>query len=185
MERLRPFLASQNLYSQLTEAQDTAESSSPSVLFETLCREVLEIHQAVLAPTGALATFAGPPLVYPAGGQLPGSQQPPVIDLSAWQSRFSCQEGSSRPVPCLPVEQGASGNALAPAGAEWAVPLWSSRGLDGILFLGEKINRNPFTEEEIESGDLGSPTNHMARTADAESLLSVKQEFSRVTAICL
>ncbi len=162
MERLRPFVASQNLYSQLTAAQDADQSSSPSVLFETLCREVLEIRLAVLAPTGALATFAGPPLVYPTLQQAPDGAQAPVVDLAAWQHRFSRPEGPARPVPCLPVEPDAaidasafndgpaSGDARAPAGAEWAVPLWSSRGLDGILFLGEKLNRNPFTEEEIE-----------------------------------
>lgn len=143
MQRLRPFVSSQNLYSQLTAAQapdakasaqiDASESPSPTALFETLCREVLEIRQAVLAPTGALAAFAGPPLTYPAG------EQPPAIHLSDWQLRFS------RQVRCLPVQPGSG-----PAAAEWAVPLWSSRGLDGVLFLGEKTNRNPFTEEEIE-----------------------------------
>jgi signal transduction histidine kinase len=161
MERLRPFVASQNLYSQLTAAQDADDNSSPSILFETLCREVLEIRQAVLAPTGALATFAGPPLVYPArerapdGAQAPDDAQASFVDLPAWQLRFSRLEGSARPVPCLPVEPDASEDAGAPAGAEWAVPLWSSRGLDGILFLGEKINRNPFTEEEIDIAQTG------------------------------
>ncbi len=137
MERLRPFAASQNLYSQLTAAQNADESSSSSALFSTLCREVLEIRQAVLTPAGALAAMAGPPLVYPAGNPAP------PIDLAGWQFRFS------RTVRCLPFEPTGAPEE-APSGMEWAVPLWSSRGLDGILFLGEKINRNPFTEEEIE-----------------------------------
>ncbi len=154
MERLRPFVASQNMYSQLTAPPNPSESASAPLLFETLCRDVLEIRQAVLSPTGALATLAGPPLVYPAGTPV----EP--VDLAAWQFRFHSQ------IRCVPVEPAAFPKATASRessasseaadssetalAAEWAVPLWSSRGLDGILFLGEKINRNPFTEEEIE-----------------------------------
>jgi signal transduction histidine kinase len=141
MERLQPFVASQNLYGQLTTPQTGVEDSSRA-LFDTFCRDVLELRQAILAPAGALATLAGPPLVYPPGGALP------TIDTSDWPGRFS------RQVHCLPVDQSSVFSSV-PAGSEafaidWAVPLWSSRGLDGVLFLGEKINGNPFTEEEIE-----------------------------------
>jgi hypothetical protein len=142
MERLRPFVASQNLYGQLIAPQSIAENGFGSnALFETLCRDVLELRQAILAPTGALATLAGPPLAYPPGSVAPS------IDSTGWPGKFS------RQVRCLPADQAVepeTGRASAPPGVEWAVPLWSSRGLDGVLFLGEKINGNPFTEEEIE-----------------------------------
>jgi hypothetical protein len=35
-------------------------------------------------------------------------------------------------------------------GASWAVPLWSERGLIGVLLLGEKRNGSLYTQEEIE-----------------------------------
>ena len=35
-------------------------------------------------------------------------------------------------------------------GALWAVPLWSQRGLIGVLFLGEKWDGGLYTQEEIE-----------------------------------
>src|SRR5439155_25530159 len=43
--------------------------------------------------------------------------------------------------------------ALEPArygDATWAVPLWSERGLIGVLLLGEKRNGGLYTQEEIE-----------------------------------
>ncbi len=158
MERLRPFVTSQDLYSQMTAPQAAQSNSATDgarpecfaprsdalslraapiegakALFETLCRDVLEVRLACLAPTGALATLAGPPLTYPAG------EEPPALDPSHWTAVFS------RPVHALPAEQ-----AGAQTGCDWAVPLWSRRGLDGVLFLGEKVNGSPFTEEEIE-----------------------------------
>ena len=35
-------------------------------------------------------------------------------------------------------------------GAQWAVPLWSERGLIGVLLLGEKRDGGLYTQEEIE-----------------------------------
>jgi signal transduction histidine kinase len=40
-------------------------------------------------------------------------------------------------------------------GAGWAVPLWSERGLIGVLLLGEKIDGGLYTQEEIEIARLG------------------------------
>ncbi|RPJ51454.1 MAG: hypothetical protein EHM21_02680 [Chloroflexi bacterium] len=136
MERLRPFVASQNLYGVLTTPQSESEGSTRA-LFDTLCRDVLEVRLATIVPAGALATLAGPPLAYPE------SSAAPSIDASGWPGRFS------RQVRCLPAEQAGEPGGAFP-GIDWAVPLWSSRGLDGVLMLGEKINGNPFTEEEIE-----------------------------------
>jgi len=62
----------------------------------------------------------------------------------------------------------------------WLLTIARNQSINVFSSLKRKAVRL-FTEEEIESGDWGSPTNHMA-TTDAESLLSIKQEFSRVTA---
>ncbi len=147
MARLRPFVASQDLYGQMTAGAGTGNGSMPDSeqvslgaqsLFDTLCRDVMEVQSGVLIPAGALAALAGPPLVYP-----PGSPEPST-NPARWSGRFSPGVAS------LPA--GAEGD---PPDADWAIPLWSSRGLDGVLFLGEKTNRNPFTEEEIEIAQAG------------------------------
>lgn len=138
MDRLRPFIASQDLYGKLAaprpgQAAQPDSSASTLTLFRTLCLEVLEVQQAVLVPAGALATLAGPPLVFPEESE---TTLPP---LSQHATRFT------RQVRCLSAAQIGSG-----AGIDWAVPLWSSRGLDGVLYLKEKTSRNPLSEEEIE-----------------------------------
>ena len=55
---------------------------------------------------------------------------------------------------CLPLDPARFGGAQsAPAsrrGPGWAVPLWSERGLIGIMLLGEKNDRGLYTQEEIE-----------------------------------
>jgi signal transduction histidine kinase len=45
---------------------------------------------------------------------------------------------------CVPLDSSQYG------GATWAVPLWSERGLIGVLLLGEKADRGLYTQEEIE-----------------------------------
>lgn len=138
MERLRPFVASQDLYGQLTAPQSgqvpqVTPSTAASDLFKTLCMDVLGVEQAVLIPAGALATLAGPPLVYPEGCEISLPQ------VAQYANRFT------RQVHFLPAAQ-----AGMETGADWAIPLWSSRGLDGVLYLKESPRRSLFSEEEIE-----------------------------------
>jgi signal transduction histidine kinase len=49
----------------------------------------------------------------------------------------------------LPLDPAESGGAL------WAVPLWSERGLIGLLLLGEKQDGGLYTQEEIEIARAG------------------------------
>ena len=51
---------------------------------------------------------------------------------------------SSPQTMCIPLDPARYG------GATWAVPLWSERGLVGVLLLGEKRGRGLYTQEEIE-----------------------------------
>ncbi len=62
----------------------------------------------------------------------------------------------------------------------WLLTIARNQSINVFSSLKRKAVRL-FAEEEIESGDWGSPTNRVA-TTDAESLLSIKQELSRVTA---
>lgn len=131
MARLAPFVASQNLYGQLIQP-GSGEDSAGAVLFEALCREILEARAAVLAPAGPLSTLVGPPLVFSAR---PGEHPPAVPALEEWGRRFT------------------PGSSILPAdlpGLTWVVPLWSRRDLAGALFLGDKETGGPYSQEEIE-----------------------------------
>jgi signal transduction histidine kinase len=50
---------------------------------------------------------------------------------------------------CVPLDPARYG------GAVWAVPLWSERGLIGVLLLGEKRDGGLYTQEEIEIARAG------------------------------
>jgi signal transduction histidine kinase len=135
MKQLRPFVASQGLYDRMREGTppDPAELEA---LFATLCREVLGARAAVLVPAGALATLAGPPLVHAPGGTR--ITVPPLPELAAW---FSASETRHRPADKV--------------GAAWAVALRQGPDLGGVLLLGEKVDGNPYTEEELEIAQAG------------------------------
>jgi len=127
MDQLRPFVGSQNLVEQITseEAQSTA-----STILHALCDDVLEATRAELLPGPLLADLVGKPLVYPQGAFVPLA--PPDSDLAALPRAG---------ITALPV----------PAdGLQWAVGLWSARGLSGALLLGHKRDGGVYTQEEIE-----------------------------------
>ena len=139
IEHLRPFVSSQHLYDHLLTAPPLA-SSQPSATdldamqpFQTLCRDVLGARLAFLAPLGSLAPLAGAPLVYPLQQTV---SLPPLHELA---TRFTSPRTIYAEV--APKKFG---------GAVWAVPLWSARGLVGMLLLGEKEDGGVYTQEEME-----------------------------------
>ncbi len=156
MARLRPFVSSQGLYQHMVEpgglvgnspdaagVQDAGEPAQE--LFALLCRDLLEIRQAVLVPAGSLATLAGPPLLYPP------DQAVPEDELLA---RLVSLEWKAGPPAGSAVASGTAGLRLPP-GLDWAIPLWAGheakeQRLCGVLLLGEKTGPGPFLEEEIE-----------------------------------
>ena len=129
---LRPFVASQRLYERLLS------SSAPSELdtarpFRALCDDVLGARLAYLVAVGPLTPLAGPPLAYP---QTRPPSLPPLTEVTA--------QFRSPQTMCTPLEPSRYG------GATWAVPLWSERGLIGVLLLGAKRDGGLYTQEEIE-----------------------------------
>jgi signal transduction histidine kinase len=131
---LRPFVASQRLYEHLLTPTTATPSEVDAVTpFRALCADVLGARVAYLAAVGPLAPLVGPTLAYPA----PLSQ--PLPTLTELIGQFNSPQ--------------TIGVALEPAhyqGAMWAVPLWSERGLIGVLLLGEKHDGGLYTQEEIE-----------------------------------
>lgn len=132
MDYLRPFVVSQRLYEHMLapSAPDDNDMRTP---FYALCYDVLETRVAYLIASGPLAPFVGPPLAYPEGAL------PPLFSLSDLIARFDSPQTLGTPV--APAEYG---------GAIWAAPLWSERGLIGVLLLGEKRTGGLYTQEEIE-----------------------------------
>ncbi len=134
IEHLRPFVTSQRLYEHMTgglPAGSLPAAFDISLPFRALCDEVLGASRAYLLPVGAFAPLIGQGIVYPAG-----TTPPPLNDLI---ERFAAPQ-----TMVVGVDPAAHG------GAAWAVPLWSERGLIGVLLLGEKRNGSLYTQEEIE-----------------------------------
>lgn len=134
IDHLRPFVASQRLYEDLLVR---SEQSSPVVdagtPFRALCADVLGTKRAYLAALGPLSPLVGPPLVYPEG------EDAPQLPLSEIASGLHSPQAM-----CVPLDPERYGGAM------WAVPLWSERGLIGVLLLGEKVDGGLYTQEEIE-----------------------------------
>jgi signal transduction histidine kinase len=138
IEHLRPFVASERLFDHLV----TASASPPppvdaSTPFRALCEEVLGARGAYLVGLGPLAPLAGPPLAYPDGATI---VMPSLSEITA-----QCRSPQTM---CVPLDSSLLGGPASEAA--WAVPLWSERGLIGLLLLGEKRDGRPYTQEEIE-----------------------------------
>jgi signal transduction histidine kinase len=130
-------VSSQRLYEHLmtTSAPPEVDAAGP---FRAMCEAVLGAQAAYLVPLGPLAPLVGGALVYPPGAT---SRPPSLAGL--------IPQVSSPHTMCLPLD---------PAvyhGARWAVPLWSERGLIGVLLLGEKRDGGLYTQEEIEIARAG------------------------------
>jgi len=132
IDQLRPFVASQRLYERLL-ASTTPSEVDVVPLFRALCEDVLDARLAYLAAVGPLAPLAGPPLVYPGES---AASAPPLAEV--------IPQFSSPQTMCVPIDPARHG------GATLAVPLWSERGLVGVLLLGEKRGGGLYTQEEIE-----------------------------------
>jgi signal transduction histidine kinase len=131
IRHLRPFVASQRLYEHLLAPTVPAEVDTETP-FQVLCEEVLDTRQAHLIALGALAPLVRP-LSYPTRQRPPTATQLEIV--STLRSPHSM---------CIPLEPEHGG------GAHWAVPLWSERGLIGVLLLGPKNDDGLYTQEEIE-----------------------------------
>jgi signal transduction histidine kinase len=127
---MRPFVSSQGLYEHVLAADDDAPDVAHTA-FEALCRDVLDMRPGFLFPLGALSSMVGAPLRFPDNVTLPATD-----DLQPQLQQF----GGT----CWEIEPEKYGGAI------WAVPLWSERGLVGVLLLGPKNDGSLYTQEEIE-----------------------------------
>jgi hypothetical protein len=124
---LRPFVQSGQLYDHLLNA--SLPELDAAIPFRALVRDGLGARVAHLAPVGALAPLV-PSLAFPNGAIFPAPRE---------LAQFNSLE-----TMCVAIEPAHNGGAL------WAIPLWSERGLIGILRLGEKSDGGLYAQEEIE-----------------------------------
>jgi signal transduction histidine kinase len=159
---LRPFVTSQGLYDELLATSSTTDDRLPAmhgtgngqapssgalpngrrhlspdvdvtVPFYALCHDVLGVKVAYLVAVGPLSPLVGPPLTYPSGQP---AKLPPLTGITS-----GLDSPQTMYVPVEPARYG---------GATLAVPLWSERGLIGVLLLGEKADDGLYAQEEIE-----------------------------------
>lgn len=130
IEQLRPFVTNQQLYERLLTQESETSNIEMDVPLRALCVDVLDARQAALIPLGPLAALSTQTLTYPK------QITPPTISTT--------ELTTSNTALALPL------NPVISNGMTWAIPLGSTRGLIGILLLGEKQAGNPYSQEEIE-----------------------------------
>jgi signal transduction histidine kinase len=131
IDQLRPFVTSQRVYDQLVAASPIdMEIDTP---FTVLCQDVLGTRHAYLVAQGPLASLVGDPLIFSV------DQVPQSPDLEGLLGPWISPENICVPLPHAADEDW-----------HWLVPLWSERGLIGILVLGSKQDGSLYALEEIE-----------------------------------
>jgi signal transduction histidine kinase len=134
IDRLRPFVTSEGLYDRLlTETPAASPTLDAEPPFQALCEDILGAQTAYLSALGPLAPLVGPPLVYPTTVEV---RQLAIADL---RRQFDTPHKLYVPL-----------DATQWLGFRWATPLWSERGLIGVLLLGDKREGGLYTQEEIE-----------------------------------
>jgi signal transduction histidine kinase len=153
VEKLHPFLAPQNLYSRVASFREEQGKNlggaypsldEPYEVFTSLCNGVLNTTLAALIPSDSITPLIGPYLVYPQNS--PVSQQrpgfPPFSDI----------------LPNVQFSDFSKNNfgVWEHNGTSFVViPLWNDNLFSGLLILGEKGNRNPYSDEEIRIARMG------------------------------
>ncbi|HEU5369992.1 MAG TPA: ATP-binding protein, partial [Ktedonobacterales bacterium] len=122
----------QRLYERLLKPTMPSDVDTAAP-FRALCEGVLGTRVAYLAAFGPLAPLGGLVLAYPANAILASRA------LTGMSARFHTPQEI-----CTPLDPAQYG------GAVWAVPLWSERGLTGVLLLGNRRDGRLYTQEEMQ-----------------------------------
>ncbi|MBA3943811.1 MAG: hypothetical protein H0X37_04535 [Herpetosiphonaceae bacterium] len=155
MQRLRPWIGSQQRYEQLLQPTATPPEDGGSPL-RALCEDVLDAERVYLLPLGTLGPLLGSGFAYP-----PVTALPVVTGL--------IQHFATPELRCIPLEPGAYGGAI------WAVPLWGERGLVGLLLLGPRCDGGLYTQEAIDVARLTGE-----RLVDTEASAEMARRLMRL-----
>lgn len=130
VRQMRPLVASQQIVPSLLQPANPLDLTTP---FTALCKDFLNVDQGCLVPLGALASLGIESTGYPDPHLRAANQLEEILPLITDQVQAA-----------LPLDE-AEWKGMA-----WALPLWSERGLIGLLLLGEKLDGGLLTQEEIE-----------------------------------
>jgi two-component sensor histidine kinase len=148
---LRPFVSGQLLMQDIIATDEDAFSHAQS-MFAAICKDFLNTQQAQISPLNFLAALVANPLIYPAERQAFLYAQPPSNKLTQLQPEAS-------------------------EGFRWLLPLWSERGMIGLLFLGDKQDNALYTEEEIQVAQAAAERilDTLAAEQIARSLMGIQR----------
>jgi signal transduction histidine kinase len=153
IQRVRPFLNSPNLLQTiLNQSQSPQDGLDIITSFNALVQDVLDTDRAILSPLGGIPTLMTEPIFSPEPTPIPEISSETIVQIK------SNSQAMGYP---LDVEES--------KGFTFLIPLWSERGLNGLLYLGKKRDDSFFSQEEIE----------LARAASERLLdISVSAELS-------
>ena len=136
IHQVRPILTSPKLLPMIMKQGGNIQAD-PDLLtsFQVLARDILEVDQALLAPREGLPSLEIQSLYYPV--------KIPTPDIAADILTQVSKDSRGIGVPLHAAES---------SGFTWLVPLWSERGLNGMLYLGAKQDGSFISQEEIELG---------------------------------
>ena len=137
VENLRPFVSGPRIYDSLLGADEPSLQMDVSPSFTLLCDSLVEPTFAYLAALGPLSSLLPAPLVYPAHRPVPS-----LPGLPALAQQLAATTATYRPLTGTDKKEGLGQ-------AEWAIPLWSARGLLGVFLLGPRQDQGLYTEETI------------------------------------
>jgi hypothetical protein len=123
--QLRTLARPYRMYERIFSASEQPDTLTEALgEFDLICRNLLRTEKAVLSPTGVLASFLPDRIAYP----------PEVKTIP-----HSIPQPTDNPEP-LPIDAD---------GFCWVIPLISTRGLDGWLYIGSHSDGGFYTQEEI------------------------------------
>lgn len=162
IQQVRPFLSSPKLVrSILSQDQNAGGGLDLQNTFAALVRDILDVDRAILVPAGGSSALVQNDLYYPAELSIP-SIPPEIMNVLK-------EEYKGIGYPLSPEESD---------GFTWIIPLWSERGINGILYIGRKIDGSFISQEEIELARAASERLlDMALSAELSSRLLKLQQM--------
>jgi hypothetical protein len=132
-EQLHAMVSSEKTYEKIFLEPELGETGGDfQKSFESICTQILQSDKTVLVPVGVLANFLPERISFPLQTEPPDNFLEDIKPASSWN-----------------ILTPQSLNPKDSSGFHWAVPLQSSRGLEGWLFIGERTNGGFYTMEEI------------------------------------
>jgi two-component sensor histidine kinase len=133
IQNLRPFIKNEHIYEQLLlKTNESLFHIDIKTPFIALCENILEAETAYLIPIGSLSAFVDN-LSYPA------EECPDFFNLNEVIEMIANPESL-----CFYISPEKYYKSIL------AVPLWSEKGLIGLILLGNKKDGGFYTQEEIE-----------------------------------